>query len=88
MPATVQVVQPSIDGERPITIHHLGTFTGEAGTIAGQRTLVLAQVIEGGEVLELPAASLGRGEVDLAKPGTYFTVTAFSGCHSSIPFSA
>ena len=51
--ATVQIVQPSIDGERLITNHCPGTFTGEAGMIAGQRTLVLARVIEGGEVLEL-----------------------------------
>src|SRR5258706_4004340 len=51
--ATVQIVQPSIDGERLITNHCPGTFTGEAGMIAGQRTLVLARVIQGGEVLEL-----------------------------------
>jgi thioredoxin reductase (NADPH) len=51
--ATVQIVQPSIDGERLVTNHCPGTFTGEAGMIAGQRTLVLARVIQGGEVLEL-----------------------------------
>jgi thioredoxin reductase (NADPH) len=51
--ATVQIVQPSIDGERLITNHCPGTFTGEAGMIAGQRALVLARVIQGGEVLEL-----------------------------------
>jgi len=51
--ATVQIVQPSIDGERLIIKHCPGTFTGEAGMIAGQRTLVLARVIQGGEVLEL-----------------------------------
>jgi len=43
----VQIVQPSIDGERLITNHCPGTFTGEAGMIAGQRTLVLARVIQG-----------------------------------------
>ncbi|HWO37516.1 MAG TPA: FAD-dependent oxidoreductase [Candidatus Acidoferrum sp.] len=51
--ATVQIVQPSIDGERLITNHRPGTFTGEAGMIAGQRTVVLARVIQGGEVLEV-----------------------------------
>jgi thioredoxin reductase (NADPH) len=51
--ATVQIVQPSIDGERLITNHCPGTFTGEAGMIAGHRTVVLARVIQGGEVLEL-----------------------------------
>jgi thioredoxin reductase (NADPH) len=49
----VQIVQPSIEGEKLITNHCPGTFTGEAGMIAGQRTLVLARVIQGGEVLEL-----------------------------------
>src|SRR5258708_22746980 len=51
--ATVQIVQPSIDGERLITNHCPGTFTGEAGMIAGQRTLVLARGLQGGEVLGL-----------------------------------
>src|SRR5271169_6546449 len=41
--ATVQIVQPGIDGERLITTHCPGTFTGEAGMIAGQRALVLAR---------------------------------------------
>ncbi len=45
--ATVQIVQPSIDRERLITNHCPGTFTGEAGMIAGQRALVLARVIQG-----------------------------------------
>src|SRR5260370_981596 len=56
--ATVQIVQPSIDGERLITNHCPGTFTGEAGMIAGQRNLVLAPVIQGGEVFELPPEDL------------------------------
>src|SRR5258708_36730487 len=71
--ATVQIVQPSIDGERLITNHCPGTFTGEAGMIAGQRTVVLARVIQGGEVLELRPEDLrtfvardaGLGEIFL-----------------------
>ena len=51
--ATVQIVQPTIDGERLITTSSPRMFTGEAGMIAGQRTLVLARVIQKGEVLEL-----------------------------------
>jgi thioredoxin reductase (NADPH) len=43
--ATVQIVQPNIDGERLITNRCPRMFTGEAGMIAGQRTLVLARVI-------------------------------------------
>jgi thioredoxin reductase (NADPH) len=69
----VQIVQPSIEGERLITTHCPGTFTGEAGMIAGQRTLVLARVIQDGEVLELwpedlrtfVARDAGLGEIFL-----------------------
>src|SRR5258708_26724270 len=50
--ATVQIVQPSIDGERLITNHCPGTFTGEAGIIAGRRTLVLAPALPRGAFLE------------------------------------
>ena len=71
--ATVQIVQPSIQGERLVTNHCPGTFTGEAGMIAGQRTLVLARVIQHGEILELRPEDLrtlvardaGLGEIFL-----------------------
>jgi len=51
--ATLEIVQPSIHGER--LVFHLcpGMFTGEAGMIAGQRTVVQARVIQAGEILEL-----------------------------------
>src|SRR5258706_16342721 len=56
--ATVQIVQPSIDGERLITNHCPGTFTGEAGMIAGQRNLILARGNQRGEVFEIWPESL------------------------------
>jgi thioredoxin reductase (NADPH) len=51
--ASLEIVQPSIHGER--MVFHLlpGMFTGEAGMIAGQRTVVQARVMQAGEVLEL-----------------------------------
>lgn len=51
--AALEIVQPSIHGER--FVFHLcpGMFTGEAGMIAGQRTVVQARVMQGGEILEL-----------------------------------
>jgi thioredoxin reductase (NADPH) len=51
--ATLEIVQATIHGER--LVFHLcpGMFTGEAGTIAGQRTVVQARVIQAGEILEL-----------------------------------
>src|SRR5258708_39380657 len=53
--ATVQIVQPSIDGERLITNHCPGTFTGEEGRIAGQRNLVLAPGVPRGRGFGLRA---------------------------------
>src|ERR1700722_14766894 len=51
--ATLEIVQPTIHGER--LVFHLcpGMFTGEAGMIAGQRTVVQARVVQAGEILEL-----------------------------------
>src|SRR5580692_11125313 len=50
---SLEIVQPTINGERLVTILRPGMFTGEAGTIAGQRTVVQARVIQAGEVLEV-----------------------------------
>ncbi len=69
--ATLEIVQPSIHGEQLITHLIPGMFTGEAGSIAGQRTVVQARVIEAGEILELRPEELralvgrdaGLGEV-------------------------
>src|ERR1700733_11643380 len=55
---SLEIVQPTINGERLVTILCPGMFTGEAGTIAGQRTVVQARVIQAGEVLELRPAEL------------------------------
>jgi thioredoxin reductase (NADPH) len=50
---SLEIVQPTIHGERLVTILRPGMFTGEAGTIAGQRTVVQARVIQAGEILEV-----------------------------------
>jgi len=50
---SLEIVQPTIDGERLVTILRPGMFTGEAGTIAGQRTVVQARAIQAGEILEV-----------------------------------
>ena len=56
--ATLEIVQPTIHGERLITHLTPGMFTGEAGSIAGQRTVVQARVVQAGEVLELQPEDL------------------------------
>ena len=71
--ATLEIVQPSVDDERPVFYLAPGMFTGEAGMIAGQRTVVQARVIEAGEILELVPEELrtlvardaGLGEIFL-----------------------
>jgi thioredoxin reductase (NADPH) len=50
---SLEIVQPTLDGERLVTILRPGVFTGEAGTIAGQRTVVQARAIQAGEILEV-----------------------------------
>ena len=49
----LQVTQPSMHGERAVTTHKPGAFTGELNTINGQPSLVIGRVSEAGEVLEL-----------------------------------
>src|SRR5689334_12762496 len=36
----MEIVQPTVDGERPIAAHTAGEFTGEITMISGQRCLV------------------------------------------------
>jgi thioredoxin reductase (NADPH) len=50
---SMEIVQPGLDVERPITTHGPGAFTGEITMISGQRCLVLGRVTESGEFLEI-----------------------------------
>lgn len=55
----MEIVQPSLDGERPVAAHTSpGEFTGELTMISGRRCLVRCRVTEPGEFLELPANAL------------------------------
>ena len=55
----MEVVQPDFDGgERVVTRHEAGNFTGEMTMISGQRCLVLGRVTEPGEFLELTGDAL------------------------------
>jgi thioredoxin reductase (NADPH) len=55
---SMEIVQPSMDGERAIVTHGPGEFTGEMTMISGQRCLVLGRVTEPGEFLELTGDAL------------------------------
>lgn len=49
----LEIVQPTLDGERPVVVHSPGQFTGEMTMISGQRSLVRGRVTEPGEFLEM-----------------------------------
>ncbi len=55
---SMEIVQPDLTGERLVTTHGAGEFTGEISMISGQRYLVLGRVTEGGELLELSSEGL------------------------------
>jgi thioredoxin reductase (NADPH) len=54
----MEIVQPTLDGERMVTTHSPGGFTGEMTMISGQRCLVRGRVTEPGEFLELSGDAL------------------------------
>ena len=55
---SLEIVQPTCRGERLITTHEPGAFTGELTMISGQRSLVMGRVLKGGEFLEMAAGEL------------------------------
>ena len=54
----IEIVQPTIDGERQIITHGPGAFTGEISMISGQKCMVIGRVTEPGEFLEINADGL------------------------------
>jgi thioredoxin reductase (NADPH) len=55
---SMEIVQPSLTGEREIATHSPGEFTGEITMISGQRCLVRGRVTGAGEFLEISAEGL------------------------------
>jgi thioredoxin reductase (NADPH) len=55
---SMEIVQPSLDGERAVATHDPGEFTGEMTMISGQRSLVRGRVTEPGEFLQLSGDAL------------------------------
>lgn len=49
----MEIMQPDLSGERLITKHGPGAFTGEVSMISGQRCLVLGRVTEPGEFVQI-----------------------------------
>src|SRR5215472_11921419 len=54
----MEIVQPTIEGERAIVTHAPGGFTGEITMISGQRCLVRGRVTRDGEFLEVSREGL------------------------------
>ena len=55
---SMEIVQPTLDGERAVAKHGPGEFTGEMTMISGQGSLVLGRVTETGEFLELSGEAM------------------------------
>ena len=55
---SMEIVQPSLEGERPVATHAAGGFTGEITMISGQRCLVRGRVTEEGEFVEVSGDGL------------------------------
>ena len=55
---SMEIVQPSLSGEREIVKHGPGEFTGEMTMISGQRCLVRGRVTAPGEFLEISGEGL------------------------------
>ena len=55
---SMEIVQPSLSGEREIVKHGPGEFTGEMTMISGQRGLVRGRVTAPGEFLEISSDGL------------------------------
>lgn len=54
----MEIVQPTLTGEREIVTHVPGQFTGEINMISGQRSLVRGRVTQAGEFLEIKPEGL------------------------------
>src|SRR6202049_2193752 len=54
----MEIVQPDLQGERPIPTHGRGEFTGEMTMISGHRCLVLGRHTDTGEFVELTGDGL------------------------------
>ncbi len=54
----LEIVQPSLTGERTIVAHGPGEFTGEMTMISGRQSLVRGRVTEPGQFLEMSAEGL------------------------------
>jgi thioredoxin reductase (NADPH) len=54
----LEIVQPDGDGERPLTKHDAGAFSGEINMISGRRSLARGRVTEAGEFLEISPENL------------------------------
>jgi thioredoxin reductase (NADPH) len=55
---SMQIVQPDMNGERPVANHGPGEFTGEMTMITGHRSLVCGRMTGVGDVLEMSGSGL------------------------------
>jgi len=54
----IEIIQPTPQGEVPITTHTAGSFTGELNMLSGRRALVCGRMSKAGELIELDRHAL------------------------------
>ena len=56
----LEIVQPADDKEVPVTVHHVGEFTGEANMLSGRRSIVRGRMKEAGQLLVVTPEALRK----------------------------
>jgi thioredoxin reductase (NADPH) len=66
----VEIVAHTDGGERQVTVHRVGQFTGDVDALTGRSVVVMARVLEDGRVLALSSAELRHAVDEIAELGS------------------
>jgi thioredoxin reductase (NADPH) len=66
----VEILVPADEGERLVTVHRAGQFTGDVDALTGRSVLVKARVSEDGRVLALSSDELRHAVDEIAELGS------------------
>jgi thioredoxin reductase (NADPH) len=66
----VEIVAHAEEGERQVTVHRAGQFTGDVDALTGRSVLVMARVLEDGRVLALDSDELRHAVDQIAELGS------------------
>ena len=66
----IEIVAHTEEGERQVTVHRAGQFTGDVDALTGRSVVVMARVIEDGRVLALGSGELRHAVDEMPELGT------------------